>query len=90
MNTNPSICIAKVDKNITKQFIFNVLNKHQLGNIRLINLVPIGKFQRAFIHFHYWYNNEKSLKVKNLLLTNKDFKIIYVHPGLWKCSIVYN
>ena len=38
MSTNPSICIAKVDKTITKQFIFNIINKHKLGNIRLINL----------------------------------------------------
>ena len=90
MSTNPSICIAKVDKTITKQFIFNIINKHKLGNIRLINLIPMGKFKRAFIHFDYWYNNEKSLKVKNLLLANEDFKIIYVHPWFWKCTIVNN
>lgn len=90
MNTNPSICIAKVDRNITKQFIKNILNKHQLGQIRLINLISIGKFQRAFIHFNYWYNNEKSNKVKNLLLTNQDFKILYMHPWFWKCTLVHD
>ena len=54
-----------------------------------INLVPMGKFQRAFIHFHHWYDYDKSLKVRKILLDNKDFKIIYVHPWFWKCSIVY-
>ena len=89
MNNNPSICIPRIDKNISHKFIYNIINKHQLGEIQKINLIQIGKFQRAYINFKQWYNNEKSLKVKNLLLAKEDFKIMYMHPWYWKCTVVH-
>ena len=72
--TNPSICIPQVNKNINKNIILTAFNKHNFGKIKKININLLGKTQRAFIHFYYWFNNEKSLKVKNILLSGQDFK----------------
>ena len=87
--SNPSICIPKVDRNITKKFIYDVFNRHLLGKIKKIDMIPNKKYFRVFIHFDYWYNTEKSLKVKEILANNLDFKIMYVEPWFWKCINVY-
>ena len=87
--SNPSICIPKVDRNITKRFIHDVFTRHLLGKIKKIDMIPNKKYFRVFIHFDYWYNNEKSLKVKQILADGLDFKIMYVEPWFWKCINVY-
>jgi len=87
--SNPSICIPKVDRNITKRFIHDVFNRHLLGKIKKIDMIPNKRYFRVFIHFDYWYNTEKSLKVKEILANNQDFKIMYVEPWFWKCINVY-
>ena len=86
---NPSICIPKLEQNINSKFIATILKKHNLGEIKKIDLIPFKKGQRAFIHFNRWYNNEKSIKVKNILLSGKDFKIMYIEPWFWKCTYLY-
>ena len=87
--SNPSICIPKVDRNITKRFISDVFDRHLLGKIKKIDMIPNKKYFRVFIHFDYWYNTSKSLKVKVILAKNLDFKIMYVEPWFWKCVNVY-
>ncbi len=89
MSDNPSICIPKVDQNITKNFIYGVLNRHKFGEIRKIDMVKMNKGFKVFIHFKYWFNNEKSLKVREILSSGLDFKIMYVEPWFWKCTNVY-
>ena len=88
--TNPAICIPQLNKNIDKKVILTTFNKHHFGKIKQINLIPSGKTQIAFIHFYYWFNNEKSLKVKNILSRGQDFKIMYDEPWYWKCIIAHN
>ena len=86
---NPSICIPKVDRNITKNFIYNIFDRHNFGKIKKIDLVKMNKVNKVFIHFEYWYNNDKSLKVRELLSSGYDFKIMYIEPWFWKCINVY-
>ena len=46
--SNPSICIPKVDRNITKRFIRDVFDRHLLGKIKKIDMIPNKKnFSRA-------------------------------------------
>ena len=52
-------------------------------------MVKMNRGFKVFIHFKYWFNNEKSLKVKEILWSNLDFKIMYVEPWFWKCTNVY-
>jgi len=88
--TNPSICIPQLNKNINKNIILTTFNKHNFGKIKKINLIQSGKIQIAFIHFYYWFNTKKSLKVKNILLLGQDFKIMYDDPWYFKCVIAHN
>ena len=74
--SNPSICIPKVDRNISKKFIYNIFNRHLLGKIKQIDIIPNKKYNRVFIHFEFWYNNEKSLKVKQILANGLDFLLL--------------
>jgi hypothetical protein len=87
--SNPSICIPKVDRNINKKFIYDIFNKYNFGKIRRIDMLKMNKGWKVFIHFDYWYNNEKSLKAKEILNSGEDFKIMYVEPWYWKCTNVY-
>ena len=86
---NPSICIPKVDHNITKKFIYTVFNRYNFGEIKKIDMIKINKGYRVFIHFKYWNDSVNSLKVRELLSLGQDFKIMYVEPWFWKCINVY-
>ena len=88
MSDNPSICIPKVEKHNKKLYIW-CLNRHKFGEIRQIDMVKMNKGFKVFIHFKYWFNNEKSLKVREILSSGLDFKIMYVEPWFWKCTNVY-
>ena len=52
-------------------------------------MVKMNRGFKVFIHFKYWYNTPKSLKVREILSSGLDFKIIYVEPWYWKCTNVY-
>ena len=83
---NPIICIPKVNKNINKCFINDIFNKVNLGKINRIDLINTNKSKRAFIHFQFWYDNERALEAKKWLTEGQDIKIIYSEPWYWKCS----
>jgi hypothetical protein len=87
--SNPSICIPRVNKNITRKFICDIINKHNFGEIKKIDMVKMKKGFKVFIHFKYWSNNIKSLKVRKILASGQDFKIMYAEPWFWKCMNVY-
>ena len=62
-----------------------IFNLHDFGTIENIDFILLGKNKRAFIHYSSWNNNEKSIKVKNILENDDDFKIMYNMPWFWKC-----
>lgn len=80
-----TICIPKMNRNTNKSSIKEIFNLHNFGTIENIDLILLGKNKRAFIHYSSWNNNEKSIKVKNILENNEDFKIMYNMPWFWKC-----
>ena len=67
MTQQPSICIPKVSKDISKKFIYNVFNNLQFGSIKNIDIVYYNKsrnynFTRVFIHFNKWYTDIPIIK----------------------------
>ena len=53
MSSNPSICIPRIESNITKKIITNAFEK--FGNVDRIDIVNSGRRSRkAFIHFKRW------------------------------------
>ena len=80
-----TICIPKMNRNTKKSHIKQLFDLHNFGTIENIDLILLGKNKRAFIHYSSWNNNEKSIKVKNILESGNDFKIMYNMPWFWKC-----
>jgi len=44
------------------------------------------KFQRVFIHFHKWFDNENAIRARERLLSGKEIKVIYEDRWFWKAS----
>ena len=80
-----SICIPKLYRNVTKNTVKSILDNHNFGTIKKIDVVLSGKNKIAFVHYSSWNNNEKSIKVKNILENGEDFKVMYNMPWFWKC-----
>ena len=95
-NTNinenhPSLCIPRTFSNISRSKIYDTIHDLELGLIDRIDMVPKtnekgDKFQRIFIHFQHWYDNENANKARDLLLSGKEIKVIYDVPWFWKIS----
>ena len=84
----PSICIPRIfDNSITKKEIYTVFNKYNWGPISRIDLVNKNNNTRVFIHFKYWFDNQKNLDIKEKLLNGESINIIYSKPWFWKCSV---
>ena len=85
----PSICIPRIfDNSITKKEIYTVFNNYNWGPISRIDLVNKNNNNtRAFIHFKYWFDNQKNLDIKEKLLNGESINIIYAKPWFWKCSV---
>jgi hypothetical protein len=84
----PSICIPRIfDNSITKNKIYTVFNKYNWGPISRIDLVNKNNNTRVFIHFKYWFDNQKNLDIKEKLLKGESINIIYAKPWFWKCSV---
>ena len=84
---NPSICIPKVDRPVTKAFIKNEFSK--FGEIKKIDILHLAIYKRVFIHFRSWNTDDRSVRVREFLEDGLDFKIIYDEPWYWKCTVVY-
>ena len=89
-DNEPSLCIPWVYSNITKCRVLETIEAIGLGEIDRIDMVKRegrdGKpdHQRVFIHFKKWYNNETADHARELLLDEKNIKVVYDEPWFWK------
>jgi len=91
--TEPSICIPRVSSNITKSYIKNIFE--QIFGINSIERIDLVKkiysnnklYYTAFIHFNYWNDSSNVQAIRNRIINNQTFKIVYNEPWFWKCSI---
>jgi len=82
----PSLCIPRINKSLTKKDIYKVFNKYNWGPISRIDMVDKNNGVRVFIHFKYWFDNEKNLALRDKILSGESINIIYSVPWFWKCS----
>lgn len=85
----PSLCIPRVFTNINEIQIRKIFEDLELGIIDRIDIVQKysqsgEKYNRVFIHFKRWFNEQKA--VRQRLLAGIDIKIIYDEPWFWKVS----
>lgn len=91
--TEPSICIPRVSSNITKSYIKNIFEQI-FGNNSIERIDLVKKtysnnklYYTAFIHFNYWNESSNVQAIRNRIMNNQSFKIVYSEPWFWKCSI---
>ena len=91
--TEPSICIPRVSSNITKSYIKNIFEQI-FGNNSIERIDLVKKtysnnklYYTAFIHFNYWNDSSNVQAIRNRIMNNQSFKIVYSEPWFWKCSI---
>lgn len=88
---SPSICIPRVFANISTQTISDIFQKKiKIGLIKKIDTIPCGgdgKFKKIFIHFDFWYDDEKTSQLKTKFLNGNIIKVVYDNPWFWKCSL---
>lgn len=91
--TEPSICIPRVSTHITKPYIKNIFEQI-FGNNSIERIDLVKKtysnnklYYTAFIHFNYWNDSSNVQAIRNRIMNNLSFKIVYSEPWFWKCSI---
>ena len=91
----PNLCIPRVNTFVTKEQVFEIINKYSLGSIQKIDVIKKkgdckkGDFSNmVFIYFKEWYDNAQANSVKDRLMSGKDIKIIYDDPWYWKISAI--
>ena len=87
---NTSIYIPRVFSNISKEkmvFIFEMLSIGKVKNIDFIGKITSTgkKYNSAYVHFEYWYDNVSNHNLQNRLLncSDKETRIVYDDPWYW-------
>ena len=95
----PVICIPRVYPNINEGRIRRIFDELNMGELERIDIVPKTsvkpganpsekgeKFNRVFVHFKRWFDNDNANQARDRLLNGKEIKIIYGGPWFWKVS----
>jgi|TARA_B110000967_G_scaffold203667_1_gene244760 uncharacterized membrane protein len=86
-----SICIPRVFKDISSEFITDIFQKKlKLGIVKRIDVISNtinGQFNKVFIHFESWYDNTNAISVQNKLLHDITIKVVYDSYWFWKCVL---
>lgn len=88
INDNISLCIPKVHKKYDYKRIFQIINKYKIGKIETIDIIPYHReshFNKVVIHFTFWNQTKKNLKINTHLINGGNIKILYDEPWFWKC-----
>jgi hypothetical protein len=86
-----TLFIPRTSSTITSNQIKNVISNLKLGTIKRIDLVKHynqQEYQKIFIHFEKWAENQRTLFIKQRFEEGKDVKIIYDPKTLffWKIT----
>ena len=90
--SEPSICIPRVFKSITRKDIFGVIEKLELGAVDRIDMVSKVNergecYNKVFIHFKVWNKKTPTAQAtREKLLKGEEIKIVYKEPWFWKCT----
>ena len=89
--SQPSLCIPRVFKNITEVRIRQVFDDLGLGKISRIDIKERKNekgelFKRVYVHFDKWFWNEDAQAARRKLVSGKEIKIVYDNPWFWKVS----
>jgi hypothetical protein len=92
MNQLPStLFIPRAPSSLTSNQIKQVLVSLKLGTIKRVDVIKYPyqpEYQKIFIHFEKWFENQHTLFIKERFEQGKDIKIIYdpITLFFWKVS----
>jgi hypothetical protein len=81
------LCIPQIRSVISKQYIFSIFCKLNIGYIEKINEIPNKSkpdFKRIIIKIKKNESNDRAVFIWNRLLEGKDIKFVYSDPWYWK------
>lgn len=82
-----SICIPRMDVNVSKKYIFNVFRNMKVGYIENIVEVPVksdSQFKRVFIKIK-WNKSAMSNYINERFNSNQNIKVVHALPWYWIC-----
>ncbi len=87
----PSICIPRVFINITKSRVEAIFRRLDFGELERVDMITKenangDKYQRVFVHFKKWADNEDASTARQMLLSDQEVKVVYDDPWFWKLS----
>lgn len=83
-----TLCIPRVDSNISKEYIYNILGRLKVGIISRITEIPIKNqdgFKRIIFNIR-WEGNDKSNNMRNIIDSRGTMNVVYNMPWFWKIS----
>ena len=84
-----TICIPRIESNISNDYIFKVFSKLRIGSIQKITDVPLRsdrEYKRVFIKLKWDVNQTTSSFVYNRLKSGETVKVVYEMPWYWKIT----
>ena len=87
---NPiSICIPKIENDITQSVIFNAFKALEIGFIDKITILTnkTTTSRRAFIKFKYMFKTDKTEEICKILKNDEYINVMYDFPHYWKCYL---
>ena len=87
----PSICIPRVFPNITQARVEAIFRNLGFGEVEKVDMVKKTnakgeKYQRVFVHFKQWNDDEQTCQARQMLLNDQEVKVVYDDPWFWKLS----
>jgi hypothetical protein len=82
------LCIPRVSVSISREYIFNIITKMNVGTIETLHEIPLqnnNNFKRIIIRVNWDLSSPKSQRIYSLLYENKSIKIIHSMPWYWIC-----
>jgi hypothetical protein len=84
------LCIPRIENTIQKEFIFKKLCALNIGYIQKLTEIPLKSnpnFKRILIKIK-WNTSQKTLDLKNKLMSGQTIKFVYQMPWFWKICVV--
>ena len=87
----PSICIPRVFQNISEGRVIAIFRNLDFGEVEKVDMISKTNakgetFQRVFVHFKSWSDNEQANQARQMLLSDQEVRVVYDDPWFWKLS----
>jgi hypothetical protein len=82
-----SICIPRVEQSLSKEYIYNVFDKLDVGIIESMTEIPLrndSTHKRILLRIRWNTKNDLSYRLKEQLKNTGSIKVVHCMPWYWK------